>query len=174
MKTFLKTIIFSSAVIIACSSCKKDDDDMDTLNTRDISFISNAAMASNAEVQFAQLALSKSSNDSVRNYALMMINDHSMGLQSLDSIAGRYNLQVNTGIDSLHQVLKLQLDGMNGYQFDTAYSHGHVKDHIAAINLYQEEANNGVKQDLRDFANRTLPELNEHLLMANAVSTTLH
>ena len=162
-------------MLILVNSCKKDDDTTtdNSLGTKDKNFLVMAAYANRAEVDLAQLALTKTANDSVRLFAGDMVNDHTLGLTGIDSLANQYSVTLPTTIDSMHAVIKMQLMAMSGRAFDSAYIHGQINDHTATINLYQDEATNGVKQNIKDYANRNLPVLRFHLQFADSVAMHL-
>lgn len=167
----LITAIFLTAVFASCS--KDNNDNTLTLNSTDQTFMTNAAYANNDEINFAQLALTQSSNDSVKAFAQKIITDHTNAGASLDSIATKYNVTLPTSIDSIHSVLKTQLQGYSGNQFDTAYIHGQIKDHTTAITLFQNEASNGTNLNVKNFASTNLPALQMHLQMADSLSAHL-
>src|SRR3954465_16061616 len=82
MKTIMKTAVVLFTVFFIFNSCDKDNDNNNNnnLNSRDKNFITIAAYANLDEIDFAQLALLRSTNDSVRNFAQRMITDHSVGI----------------------------------------------------------------------------------------------
>ncbi len=162
-------VCFTAIYFTACS--KKSSN---SLNATDQNFMQMAAYSNEDEVNFGQLAVSKSSNDSVTMFAQKMISDHTMGIMGLDSLASTYSLTLPTTIDSMHAAIKGQLMPLSGSSFDSAYIKGQVADHITTINLFQNEISNGSRQGIKDFATRTLPMLNMHLQMAQALAATIH
>ena len=162
-------------MLLAFVSCDKNDDDNNhSLNSSDQNFLTTAAYSSHDEVEFAQLALAKSTDDSVKMFAQMMITDHTKALMGLDSLAGQYNVNLPTTIDSAHAALKTTLMSLSGIDFDTTYAAGQVKDHMAAVALFQNQANGGDNDKVRDFAARNLPVLQMHLQMADSLTSYLH
>jgi len=171
----MKYIKFFSAVLLPVIflSCDKNSD-TNALNSTDHNFVINAAYANRDEIDFANLALNQSSNDSVKMYAQMMITDHTKALMSLDSLAGRYNISLPTEIDSMHAALKTNLMTLSGYSFDSSYAKGQVTDHENAITLFTNEASNGSDNDVKNFASSNLPVLQMHLLMADTLAGHFH
>jgi putative membrane protein len=175
MKRFFFISVFSLATIMMIS-CNKDDDniiDNNVPNATDNNFMTNAAYANRSEVDLAELALTKSSNDSVKMFAQMMITDHSAAIVSLDSLAGRYNFVLPTGPDSAHLVVKDSLTAYSGYTFDTAYINGQVRDHQQLVAIYQDEVSNGSADSAKAYASRLLPTLQSHLALADSISANL-
>jgi len=170
-KTILAAVLFASAIIT--TSCEHDDDNDKLPSNADKSFAINAAYANRDEIDFAQLALTKSQNDAVMNFAQTMIADHTTALASLDSLGSRYSITLPTTIDSIHAAMKTQLTALTGYSFDTAYMNGQINDHINAITLFQNEVNSGNNPDIRNYATNNLPHLQMHKQAADSVRAGL-
>lgn len=69
-----------------------------------------------------------------------------------------------------HQALKRKLSSLSGAAFDREYMSQMVKDHTAAAVLFQSQATSGTDADLKNWAAKTLPTIQEHLRMAREVS----
>lgn len=176
MKRILFISAFSMAAIVM-TSCNKDDNNMvdnnNTPNATDNNFMTQAAYANRSEVELGQLALTKSTNDSVKMFAQMMITDHTAAIASLDSIAGSYNYTLPSVLDSTHITVKDSLNVYTGYTFDTAYINGQVRDHDRLISIYQDEISNGNADSAQAYANRLLPAIEMHKQLADTISTNL-
>ncbi|MCW3091622.1 MAG: outer membrane protein [Ferruginibacter sp.] len=165
-------LFFATAIIT--TSCDKDDDNNNTTpSATDRNFMTSVAYANVNEIDFAQLALTKSANDSVKNFAQMMITDHTNAKTALDSLGSRYAISLPAGIDSAHSAMKTQLMALSGYGFDTAYMNGQINDHNATISLFQNEVNSGNNSDIKNYATRNLPNLQMHKQHADSVRASL-
>jgi putative membrane protein len=167
MKTISKKItgafvalLLSMALITAC---KDDNNDVEGTNATDDQFIIQAGWANNAEISAAQLALSKSTNDSVRAFATMMVADHTAAKNQLIDIADDLNRSVPDTADLAHQAVMVVLNGLSGARFDSAYVATQILDHQTAITLFQNEVDDGENDRLIDYAAGKLPALNTHL-----------
>jgi len=171
-----KMTLFSAlllATTFAITSCNDNEDDDVSPNDTDRNFMSKAGYANRNEVDFAQLALSKSSNDSVKNFAQMMITDHTAGIAGLDTLGTKFSFSLPTTIDSVHAAMKTQLSALSGYRFDTAYMNGQIKDHTATIDLFQNELSQGRNPDVRGYASRNLPHIQLHKQRADSIREKL-
>ena len=65
------------------------------------------------------------------------------------------------------------LQGLKGPDFDQAYMKDMVRDHKEAVKLFQKEAESGEDNDLKTFASKTLPTLQDHLTMAQQTEARL-
>jgi putative membrane protein len=63
-----------------------------------------------------------------------------------------------------------QLSHLNGPEFDREVQQHAVKAHEKAIKLFQNEAVAGQDPDLKAFAQKTLPVLQQHLAMARQLN----
>jgi len=175
MKRFANfaALFFVASMFIA--SCDDDDDNVDTSspNSTDTSFVTKATYANLAEIDFARLAQTKSTNDSILSFAQHMITEHTTALSGLDSIANQFNYTLPTTIDSAHAALKTQAMGLSGIGFDSTYINSQIADHVNAINLFQNEVNLGNNPNIKGYASRMLPHLQEHLARAQSVKSHL-
>jgi putative membrane protein len=71
----------------------------------------------------------------------------------------------------MQDVQKLQ--SMKGADFDREYMKHMIADHKKDIAEFQKQAKSGKDADLKDFAARKLPTLQEHLKLAQGVNESL-
>jgi putative membrane protein len=62
------------------------------------------------------------------------------------------------------------LQSKQGADFDKAYIHDMVKDHEADLAEFRREAENGKDPDVKAWAQKTLPTLEQHLESAKQVA----
>ena len=173
MKRIAMFAVLAFGLSFIIMSCKDDNDNNTVPNDFDKTFMTNATYANRSEIDFAQLALTNSQNDSIKAYAQKMVADHTMAQSELDSLGNKFSFTLPTTMDSAHQAMRPQLEALSGYSFDTAYINGQVRDHEATITLFQNEANQGFNPDVRNYASGKLPHLQEHLQSANNVKSSL-
>ena len=175
MKRFFFISVFSLAAIVMIS-CKKDDDktpDTNTPNATDNSFMTTAAHANRSEVDLGQLALTKSSNDSVKIFAQMLVSDHTAAIASLDSLASAYNITLPTTADSAQLAWKDSLNSYTGYTFDTAFINSQIRTHQQLVAIFQDETTNGNADNIQAYANNHIAGLQAHMQFADSVSANL-
>ncbi|PVH24542.1 DUF4142 domain-containing protein [Sphingobacterium corticibacter] len=131
----------------------------------DTAFVRKAAIGGMAEVEMSKLAVDKSSNAKVKEFATMMVNDHTKVNEELKSIADQKNVMVPTSLDAAHEQKKQDLMKKQGADFDKAYIEAMVKGHEDAHNVMEDGAKNNLDQQLRDFAAKTEPVVKQHLEM---------
>jgi putative membrane protein len=129
-------------------------------------FVKNAAQDGMTEVELGKLALSKSSNDDVKQFAQKMVQDHGHADQQLASLAKSKGLTVPTQLDAKHEAMVKALSAKSGAAFDSAYAKDMAKGHTKAVALF-EAASKSSDPDLAAFAQKTLPTLQEHKQLAD-------
>jgi putative membrane protein len=110
--------------------------------------------------------LQKTSNPEVKDFAQLMTTDHTKIGDELKAVAQKQNLKVPEGVDSKAQAMLDRLQSKPGARFDRSYTKMMVKDHRKAVKLFQSYARNGDNAELKQFAQQTLPTLQEHLRKA--------
>jgi putative membrane protein len=140
------------------------------LSAADRRFVDKAAEAGMAEVQAAQLAQQKSTDPKVKQFAQQMITDHTQANQKLLALAQQKGVTPPTELSARHQTEMSKLQGLDGPKFDRMYLKGQVRDHQEAVALFQKEASDGKDPQLQQFAQQTLPILQQHLDMAKSDS----
>lgn len=139
------------------------------LMSSDMKFANEAAMGGMAEVQLGQLAAQKGASDEVRQFGQKMVDDHSKANQDLMQVASGKGLTLPTALDAKHQADMQKLSALSGDKFDKAYVDMMLKDHKKDVGDFQKESTGGADADIKSFATRTLPTLQEHLQMIQRI-----
>ena len=132
----------------------------------DATFVTKAAQGGMAEVELGKLATQTASNDKVKQFGQRMVDDHTKAGDELKAIAAQKGMTIPSDLSSKDAATKNRLSGLNGAAFDRAYMQDMVNDHKADIAEFQKEADHGTDPDVKAFAQKTLPTLQEHLRMA--------
>ncbi|MCP1496340.1 putative membrane protein [Pseudomonas migulae] len=134
-------------------------------------FVDKAAAGGIAEIETSRLALEKSASADVKEFANMMITDHSKANDELATIAKKNDIEVPDTTTLVKQAKEKILD-MRDESFDAAYANNQVKAHEETIELFKKEANTVTDDkvkgatELKGFAQKMLPGLEKHLDMA--------
>ncbi|SUD95632.1 DUF4142 domain-containing protein [Pandoraea pulmonicola] len=138
----------------------------------DAEFVDAAERSGMLEVQASQLALERSPNTEVKNFARQMVADHTKAASQLQQIAARKGIRTpaTSEVDPDLQALKSK----QGHDFDVAYlAVAGPAAHEQAARLFQREAKSGQDPELKAFARNTLPTIQHHLTMARKLATSL-
>lgn len=132
----------------------------------DAAFARKAAMGGMAEVELGNLAQQKASSADVKNFASRMVQDHGKANDELKQIASRKGIDLPTALDKPHQNDKERLGKLSGAEFDRAYMKHMVDDHKKDVADFKKAADSAKDSDIKGFAAKTLPTLEEHLKLA--------
>lgn len=139
---------------------------MQTRQADDKKFLKDAAIGGMVKVELGKLAVQKASSDAVKQFAQKMVDDHTRANEEVKQIASKANISLPDSLDSKHQSRIDKLSKLSGTEFDRAYIKDQLKDHQQDVKEFQNEAENGNHEELKNFASKTLPTLQEHLSMA--------
>ena len=128
-------------------------------------FVKKAALDGMTEVEAGKVALSRSQDPAIRDFAQRMVADHGKANSELESIATRKGLNAPKQLDADHKQMLDTLKSKNGKEFDQAYAEHMNMDHSKAIALFESAAGSS-DPDLAQFAKKTLPTLKEHKALA--------
>lgn len=138
---------------------------------RDAGFVQQAGQGGLAEVELSQLALVSAASPAVKNFAQQMVDAHTANNKELTLVAAKENLRTPTDIDAEHVRLKAQLATKQGADFDRAYVDAMRSDHKKMAALLEQAQGNATSQDIKTFAQKTLPVVKHHLQMADALAS---
>lgn len=132
----------------------------------DATFVKKAAIGGMFEVESSKLAETKSTNDLVKKFADRMVKDHTKANEELMTIAKGMQAVVPEKMDAKHQKMVDQLSAASGADFDAAYIAEQVKAHDKTVALFKQASTEARNAQLKEFASKTLPTLEEHHKMA--------
>jgi putative membrane protein len=136
-------------------------------------FVTQASSGNSFEIAAGKLAVSHSSNDSVKMFGNHMITDHGKAGTEMAALASKKGWTVPQTLLPKDQANLDSLSSLNGAAFDKKFADIMVVSHVQTINLFQAAASSsGVPDaDLRNFAAGKLPTLRMHLSDAQAMKT---
>ncbi len=130
-----------------------------------------AASGDQFEIQSSQLALQRSSNPALRQFAQMLITDHSnMSAQLMAAAQGAGLTPPTPALSAEHAAMLQQLQATPAASFDMAYRDAQIMAHQQALTLHQNYANGGDVPALRTAAGTAVPIIQGHLNMAQGMS----
>jgi len=103
-------------------------------------FVTEVSMVNHAEVEMAQLALQRAQSAEVKQFAQMMIRDHTKAGNELKQAVSRHNVTVTAHMDDKHQSVMDRLKTLRGAEFDREYMNAMVEGHQDAKNLISSRA----------------------------------
>ena len=132
----------------------------------DYKFITQTARGGISEVELGELARVKGVNTSVRNFGERMVTDHTKANNELKQLAASKQAALPVELSRKERSDMDHLQKATGKDFDKAYASDMVKDHKKDLKEFQDAAKDLDDPDLRAFAQKMVPTLEEHLRMA--------
>jgi len=174
----MKSILLSSLAIltlafISSSGNAQTNDTQGQLSSKDFKFVKAAVQGGKMEVTLGQLATQNAQDPAVRDFGTKMVQDHQAANQELTQIIAQKGATVSDAPGWMDEKMISHLQGLKGTDFDKAYMKHMVSDHKDDIKEFQKEADNGDDADVKNFASKTLPTLQEHLRMAQETQAKL-
>src|SRR5580698_2823903 len=129
----------------------------------DQQFLDLAAQTDMLEAHLGQMAANQASGQAVKDYAQMLVTDHTADYKQLQALAAKDGLNVPAGLDAEHDKMIAPFEKLNGAAFDTRYEHTMIEGHTKALAIYNKESTDAQNTDVRSYAGETLPTLQKHL-----------
>ena len=158
----------------AASSSSASKASSSPLSSEDRKFVEKAAKGGMEEVELGQIAQQKAQNADVKAFASRMVTDHSKANDELKALAS--NKGVTLPAPDADKSGKKHADELNkksADRFDHEYMEMMVKDHKTDVKEFEHAAKNAKDADLRAWAAKTLPTLQDHLKMAEAAEAAV-
>lgn len=142
------------------------------LVTNDADFVRLATSSNLLEILSSEQAAQRAQTEAVRDFAARMVTDHHTATARLAEVSGMPApdpaADPSAMLDPRHAALLTQLDSAT--DFDAAYVQLQLQAHEEAVALFQDYATNGQEGAVKDFAEATLPTLQQHLEAAQALT----
>jgi putative membrane protein len=160
MKKLLSVV---SCMALCCLTASAQKEHAKGAAMTDQKFIDMAAQTDMTEAHLGQLAADQAADQGVKDYAQMLVSDHTADYQQLTALAAKDSLTVPTALDAAHNQMIAPFEKLKGAAFDTRYAHTMVTGHTEAIGVYTKESTDAQNADVKSYASATLPTLQKHL-----------
>jgi putative membrane protein len=132
-------------------------------------FVKEAAISDMTEIEAAKIAQAKGNADE-KKFAEQMITDHTKTTTELKRlVGGSEGLETPKSLDDSSQKKIDKLRDTKPEDFASQYDPMQVSAHKDAVSLFERYAKGGDNPKLKDWAGKTLPTLQHHLEMAQAM-----
>lgn len=153
-----------SAAGDSSTTASQNSDAAAILSEQDKKFADAAAKGGMMEVMTGELAVKNAENATVKTLGEMMVKDHTKANDELKQWATANNYKLPTTLDTAQQKKYDELKTKKGVEFDRMYTDLMVSDHNKTIADFKKEAADGSETSLKNFASKTLPALQHHLM----------
>ena len=142
---------------------------MANMTSQDRDFLMEAAMGGMMEVELGRVAAQQGASEAVKQFGQRMVDDHGKANTELMSLASSKGITLPAQLDEKHREHLTKFSSMTGADFDRAYGKEMASDHRKDVAAFEKESTKGTDPDLKAFAAKTLPTLQEHLQLAESL-----
>lgn len=133
-------------------------------------FLEDAIQGSYAEIEGSRLALEKTEDPKVRDFAQMMIDDHQKMVDEASELARKKGMTPPDGPSAMQTTEVTALKALTGGAFDAMYINRiGVASHESTVEMFEQASQEVQDSDLQAMISETLPKLREHLKMARTI-----
>lgn len=144
-----------------------------TAQLSDRDFVLTVAIANKFEVIEGQLALAQANDPALKEFAQIMVKDHTAALEELKSAAraGGIDLPADIAPDPTHQAKINAIKNRRGADFDQAYRTDQVQGHQQAVAMLDTYAQTGGNASLRGWAAKAVMVVRRHQQLLQSMDT---
>ncbi|MFT2007047.1 DUF4142 domain-containing protein [Pontibacter sp. 13R65] len=136
-------------------------------------FMTRAASDGKFEVEAGKLAQQKGQNAEVKKLGGQMVTDHEKANTELKALAQKKNITLPDSMSREHMDKLQSLREKNGAEFDEEYVGAMVDAHDKAVTLFEDAAEGLEDAEVKAFASKTLPVLQQHHEHAKRLDETM-
>jgi putative membrane protein len=146
----------------------------DKIARGDRKFVEEAAGSGMFEVQVGQLASTKATDPNVKSFAGMLVDHHTKANDELTKLANAKGVELPAAPPRAMRQDVEKLGKKTGKEFDQDFLREvGIKAHEKDIKLFEKASKDLKDAELKAFAAKTLPVLQEHLAQAKKLQSTV-
>jgi putative membrane protein len=138
------------------------------LSPIDFNFVAQANLGAPFQIDSGRIAEAKATTADIRDYARLMVTSHIPVVEDLNTILKGKQITAppETLLQGAYKAMIASLKADTGAALDRDYVDGQVNYQKGNAALFRYEIQNGADPDLKAFAQRTLPKIEDHLQRA--------
>jgi putative membrane protein len=176
----LETTVVAAALLVAgpafaqnASQRNPPQNSQLQLSEQEQQFLNRTAQENTAEIRSALLAQEKAQDPAVKAFARLMVDDHTSIANQLGALFEAEHRTPTAGSGEEGQQMMSKFESAKGQQFDTTYMQAQVEGHQKMMSQFQQEEGNAKSAAVRAFLTMTLPTVEQHLALAQAIESSL-
>ena len=142
----------------------------------DAQILAFAETANAGEVQEGELAQHKATNPAVKNFAKLMVNDHTKMLKDARALSSKLSITPDSSKDDVKDLAKDSQDQVKdltnkkaGKDWDEDYMGKQVDDHQKVLDKLNDAVQSAKSPDLKNALNESIAKVQGHLTQAKAI-----
>ena len=137
------------------------------------SFLEKAAERQQVEIALGQLANERAADQQVKQFGSQMIEHHRKAHAEIQQLAANEGVLLSTELTGKHKDKKEEIGRLSGRDFDKAYMAFMLRDHRNDVKECERHVRGIKDPQLRQWAERTLPVLKQHLQQAQQIASAI-
>jgi len=168
-------VLLSAFCLVGMASCDNEDDDpiVDTVSQQDRNFAISSSQFINAQLSLGQLALANGEDDSVLEYATMIVDDNTESQSEFNAIADSKDIEVSADMSAEMQTKYDELAVLQGEDFDKAFIQFQLDVLESSKSMFENQIDNGQNFTVKGYAEKTLSLIKAHRTEATLVKTEI-
>ena len=168
-------VLLSAFCLVGLASCENEDDDpiVDTISQQDRDFAVASSAFINAQISLGQLATEKGQDDSVLEYADLILTDNTASKAELEGIVESKDVELSTELTAEMQAKYDELALLQGEAFDKAFISFQLGDLEDSKSMFENQIDNGQNFTLKGYADKTLELVKSHRTKALLVKASI-
>lgn len=152
---------------------KTDSTKIAAIDTGDASFAAKVAAGGMTEIALSKIAAQQATTQKIKDFANMMVTDHSAAGDKLSAIARAKGIALPPGPDTVHKNMISDIAKKTGKDFDKAYVNQMVKDHQFTLDMLKSGEKTVKDTSLKAFVTGTIPVVQKHLNAIKAIKSSM-
>jgi putative membrane protein len=156
LKTFTACLLLMPCLLVQAA-------DQTSLHEDDVTFIHRATECNLMEIQSSQAALKRTLSAEEKQFAQTLIDDHTKANRELAALAQRKGVTPPSELPAKVQKHLAEMSEVKDADFAEEYLEDQISAHKKAIDLFEDQIDDGKDADLKAYATTHLPHLKMHL-----------
>jgi putative membrane protein len=165
----LGATLFVATVLAGVTAWAANGENTKKLDSQEEAFLRTAAQDDVFEVRLGEYAAEHGALEETKQFGKQMATDHEADLKKVEQLAKDHGVDLSGHDNDLTPQQKTLYDRLTskaGKNFDKDYTKLALAQHNQMIPLYQRQRDHAADVDIREYAGKTVPSLEQHKKMA--------
>lgn len=180
-RQLIKLGLFVLAATVGLNACNqnrrveaaREDRQRSAATPAERDFMIKAAQSDLAEIDMARIAMQKSQNSDVRDFANMIDRDQTSALEDLMDLMREKGMSEPNVLSPEAKADIEKMTALSGPEMNREFVNTIVADLQKSIEMYQDQADIAQSPDVSEYAEDTLPKLEMHMEKAQKLQSKL-
>lgn len=172
------TVVLCVGASVSCAQVTVKTSGGEVVQITQKNLVDHMIVQDSLEVEEAKLAAARTQNAAVKDFANMLVTDHSSHLDNLHKLAGKRDIGREANAADTSTAMTIRMFSMMRSMpadsgFDRAFVRGQIMHHMHEIDALKMLRPAAKDDDLQHDIDRTMPVLERHLAQAKLVGAQL-